>query len=37
LFEKITNEKFDKKDVDESSIEEIVNKILDDRYELGDH
>jgi phosphoribosylaminoimidazole-succinocarboxamide synthase len=37
LFEKITNEKFDKKDVDESSIEEIVNKILDDRYEIGDH
>ena len=37
LFEKITNEKFDKKDVDESSIEEIVNQILEDRYEIGDH
>ena len=37
LFEKITNEKFDKKDVDESSIEEIVNQILEDRYEVGDH
>lgn len=36
LFEKITNEKFDKNEVDESSIEEIVNQILEDRYEIGD-
>ena len=37
LFEKITNEKFVKNEVDESSIEEIVNQILEDRYEIGDH
>jgi len=36
LFEKITNEKFDKKDVDERSIVEIVNQILEDRFEIGD-
>ena len=36
LFEKITNEKFVKNEVDESSIEEIVNQILEDRYEIGD-
>jgi hypothetical protein len=29
LFEKITNEKFDKKDVDENSIEEIVNLCIE--------
>jgi phosphoribosylaminoimidazole-succinocarboxamide synthase len=36
LFEKITNEKFVKNEVDERSIEEIVNKILEDRFEIGD-
>ena len=29
LFEKITNEKFDKKDLDENSIEEIVNLCIE--------
>jgi phosphoribosylaminoimidazole-succinocarboxamide synthase len=37
LFEKITNEKFEKKDVDENSIEEIVNTILENSHEIGDH
>ena len=36
LFEKITNEKFVKNEVDERSIEEIVNKILENRYEIED-
>jgi phosphoribosylaminoimidazole-succinocarboxamide synthase len=36
LFEKITNEKFVKNEVDERSIVEIVNQILEDRFEIGD-
>jgi phosphoribosylaminoimidazole-succinocarboxamide synthase len=36
LFEKITNEKFVKNEVDERSIVEIVNKILENRYEIED-
>lgn len=37
LFEKIANEKFVKNEVDESSIVEIVNQIVEDRYEIGDN
>lgn len=37
LFEKITNEKFVKNEVDESSIEEIINKILEDRFEIREN
>jgi phosphoribosylaminoimidazole-succinocarboxamide synthase len=36
LFEKITNEKFVKNEVDERSIVEIVNQILENRYEIED-
>jgi phosphoribosylaminoimidazole-succinocarboxamide synthase len=34
LFEKITNEKFVKNEVDERSIVEIVNQILENRFEI---